>query len=434
MGKTLNKIKSQIGDSEYRKYLETEVELIKKHCNIGPQDTVYFLCHHKWKEIFLINGIIYISRVSYELKENKHINLSSMDFVELYKISLFKDCQKTLKDIAFEVIVLKDPRYTFTPDEFFDWIDMPSEINIEIDNPYYEIIKFLNLYTKEMFETDRYSFYPKRDGDSSSIVNLYAYDKKTDKEMKLYIPEKCENINGDWLFTTPTLLEDIVVDDLGNNISNYLKRECKKAFIEFANKENSMFKVKNYWVMELVKQTVQPVKVLHEWSCHRIFAGHDKDKKPKKFTNIWVYDHPKAGEEPYFFITNSPYIIDTTKVAVLNFKSPTYHTKGIYKKGNVKAKGWELDEQYIKELIEFLKSPVDDNIFTDNPYYQPYVKTNWQQLIFEYNHNTAGWGWGDKGFDIPPEKVPDTCVEALSFGLPIPDYTKLLDDKPQYVQ
>ena len=50
-----------------------------------------------------------------------------------------------------------------------------------------------------------------------------------------------------------------------------------------------------------------------------------------------------------------------------------------------------------------------------------YVKTNWQQLIFEYNYNTAGWdidepsGWGN--------------IEVLPFDLPIPDYMKLLEDK-----
>lgn len=60
--------------------------------------------------------------------------------------------------------------------------------------------------------------------------------------------------------------------------------------------------------------------------------------------------------------------------------------------------------------------------------YKKYVKTNWQQLIFEYNHNTAGWGWGDEGFEVPPSGKPDG-IEQLLFDLPIPDYTELLETK-----
>ena len=83
----------------------------------------------------------------------------------------------------------------------------------------------------------------------------------------------------------------------------------------------------------------------------------------------------------------------------------------------------------------FLNSPSDrvDDYGSGQLYdaYKKYVKTNWQQLIFEYNHNTAGWGWGDSEFDIPPEKDTDrfTEIEALPFALPLPDYTELLKDK-----
>lgn len=70
-----------------------------------------------------------------------------------------------------------------------------------------------------------------------------------------------------------------------------------------------------------------------------------------------------------------------------------------------KAKLRHLDEQTIKELIEFLNAPskrTESDFYTG---YRKYVKTNWQQLIFEYNHNTAGWGWGENGFNTPPKKI-----------------------------
>ena len=207
----LKTIKSKIGNPEYTQFLEKEIELIKKQCNISASESVYFLCHHKWKQIFLINGIIYVANVSCELDKNRHRIISTMSLVELYKI---------------------------------------------------------------------------------------------------------------------------------------------------------------------------------------------------KFT----------------------------KVAVINFKSPTYHIKGIYKRGNTKAKRWELTKKEIKELVNFLNSPSDraDDYGSGQLYeaYKKYVKNNWQQLIFEYNHNTAGWGWGDSEFDIPPEKDTDrfTEIEALPFDLPMPDYTELIKE------
>ena len=60
--------------------------------------------------------------------------------------------------------------------------------------------------------------------------------------------------------------------------------------------------------------------------------------------------------------------------------------------------------------------------------YKKYVKTNWQQLIFEYNHNTAGWGWDDEGFEVQPS-CKSNGIEQLPFDLPLPDYTELLKEQ-----
>ena len=172
----LKTIKSKNGNPEYTQFLAKEIALIKKQCNIDEAETVYFLCHHKWKQIFLINGVIYVANVSCELDKNRHRVISSMNLVELYKIKLYNKYPKTLKDISFEVVILKDPRFTFLPDEFFDWIDMPSEINEAVDFPYYKVIKFLNNYSKDIFRTERYQFYSKWDGDGNFVTNIYAYD------------------------------------------------------------------------------------------------------------------------------------------------------------------------------------------------------------------------------------------------------------------
>ena len=67
-------------------------------------------------------------------------------------------------------------------------------------------------------------------------------------------------------------------------------------------------------------------------------------------------------------ITNNALSWKTRKIAVIDIKTPTYHkmrikkigNQKIYKQGIVKFKNWELDEECIKELIEFLKSPCDE--------------------------------------------------------------------------
>ena len=414
----LKTIKSKNGNPEYTQFLAKEIALIKKQCNINEAETVYFLCHHKWKQIFLINGIIYVANVTCELDKNRHRVISSMSLVELYKIKLYNKYPKTLKDISFEVVILRDPRFTFLPDEFFDWIDMPSEINEAVDLPYYKVIKFLNNYSKDIFRTERYQFYSKWDGDGNFITNIYAYDLKNQAEMKLYIPTKSAKIDGKWEFLSPETVKDVVIDDLSGQLSNYAKLQCKNEFLQLANEINPQYGIKNYWLMELVKLTIQPIDELHEWSIHRVFTG-------KYFNNIWVYDHPDIGEEPYFMLISEGF----TKVAVINFKSPTYHIKGIYKQGNTKAKGWELTSKEIKELMYFLNSPSDraDEYGSGQLHeaYKKYVKTNWQQLIFEYNHNTAGWGWGDEGFEVPPSGKPNG-IEQLPFDLPIPIYPCLI--------
>ena len=420
----LETVKNKIGDKHFTKYVFKAMDLVKEHCNI-PAETPMYLLSLAWGHyFFLCDGVLYITNTTLAIDSvTKEAIVSSMELIELYKVQMYKDYPKTLKDIAFFVEILKDPRCTFTPDEFFDWIDSPCDINHEIDAPYYEVIKFLNGYNKETFRTDRYLFYSKKDADLNFINNLYAYDTKKQLEMKLYtFDDYAEFGEHAWECTPPLSLKDVVVDDLGQGMSDYQKRECKKAFLKLANEVNSVFNVKNYWIMELVKLAVQPVLVLHEWSCHRCFT------KPNLFGDIWVYDFPSKDEEPSFFIADKGF----KKVAVLKFKSAEYLFNGIYKRGMAKAKGWVLSENELKELVDFLRAPSKraEDCGKGKLYdgYKKYVKTNWQQLIFEYNHNTAGWGWGETGYDIPPEKDADRVsdVEALPFDLPIPNYKKLI--------
>ena len=407
----LKTIKSKQSDTEYTKYVFREIDLIKEKCGISQDIPIYFLGYFYFAQIFLANGKIYCANVDMEYSETREPIIDTMVLTELYEITLFKDYPKTIEDIEVKTIISNE-NPNFSIDKFLFWIDEPCDINLEIDAPYYKVINFLNSYNKNTFSTERYNFYSKRDDDFNFILNLYAYDKKTKTEVKIYIPDIWSE--KEKAYIPPVRPQDIAIE---GNISNYKKLQIKKSFIELANEQNEYFNVKNFWTMELVKLAVQSVNVQHEWSLHRCFCD-------EKFNNIWVYDFPNVNEEPSFMLIDECF----KQIAVISFKEPKYLFKDIYKRDMAKAKLWNLDEQTIKELIDFLNAPsqrTESEFYTG---YKKYVKTNWQQLIFEYNHNTTGWGWGETGFDIPPEKDNErfSDIEALSFDLPIPDYTKLL--------
>ena len=326
---------------------------------------------------------------------------------------------KTEKDI--EVITITDEG-DFNKQDFLLWIDSPCDINLEIDNPFYEVIKYLNSYCRTTFETERYCFYPKNDDDYSDTINFYVFDKKTKKEVKIYTEDewnkdKKENI-------PPQKFQNVVVDNLSGEMPLYQQRQCKKEFLKFANETNGFFNVKNYWVMELANLTIHTHYYMYwqEWDIHRIFCRHEK------FRNIWVPDWMEKGEEPFFMYIDEHF----SKVATFRFRSPEYHITGIYKRGMAKAKIFEPDFEFLKEMTEFLNAPAErlEETSFGGPYYEAYkkyVKNNWQQLIFEYNHNTIGWGWGKNSFVIPPkaDKKYLSNVSAIPFDLPIPDYLKL---------
>lgn len=401
----LKTIKSKQCDTTYTKYVFKALDLIKNKCQIPQSAVMFFLGYFHFGQVFLCNGIIYVAKTSMEYSETREPVVETMVLTELYKVCINDFEVKTVlggKTLSFETIT--------------GWLEQPCDLNYEIDNTYSEVINYLNDYSRETFKTERYLFYFKKDNDYNFINNIYAYDVKNQAEMKLYVPYKWDNTEQKEV--TPIELKDVIVEDLSGKLSVYQQRQCKKAFLKLANEENQYFKTKNYWVMELVKLSIQPVLVLHEWSCHRCFS------KPKLFGNIWVYDIPCADEEPSFFITDEYF----TKVAVLKFKKPEYLFKGIYKREMAKSKGWKLNEQEIKDLIEFLNSPSNraEEYGKGKLYdgYKKYVKTNWQQLIFEYNKNTAYWD-----FDEPIVGKVKGEIEQLPFDLPIPNYTKLLNDK-----
>lgn len=413
----LKTIKGKQSDTHYTQYVFKTIELIKSTVNLSSDFPFYLLFWCKSRQIFLNDGRVFVAKTDFDYDKKHNPILGSAKLTELSEIKLYYDSKGIFTDIDIDIIIRNDEGSLWFED-IMPWFEEPSEINSEVDLPYFEIIKFLKKYKKDTFRTDKYLFYPKADRDSNFIFNIYAYDLKNEVEMKLYIPDKTVKQDDERINVAPQTSRDILIDDLGNKISAYQKSQVKKAFLEYANQINEEYKIKNYWLIELVKLALSPIDELHEWSCHRVFCNQDK------FSNIWVYDFPSEKEEPSFIITDSPYIQDTTKVAVLDFKNPKYHFEDIYKRGNVKRKSWKLYENDMEKLVEFLNSPREkiEGNETSRYYqgYKKYVKTNWHQLIFEYNHNSAYWN-----IDEPISNKVEGEIEQLPFDLPIPNYLEL---------
>ena len=424
----LKEIKSK-KDTYLTKYVFKQMELIKKHFNLPKNTHMFYLGYYNWREYLLCKDTVFVISWDADLIDDE-VNSETMSFREFYSIKLLKSFPKTPKDVEWtEINDIIDHKLEYYPkycvNDFLIWLTQPCNLTDNVDIPYYRVIELLNNYKTSDFTYGDYNFYAKRDKDFSCTSNIYAKNLKTNNVVKLYFPYKVVEVEEHvWELMPPDNPRDIVLDDLSGKLNNYQKLKIKRAYLEYLKQYNEDFKSTIHYVLEMLKQAVLPVEIHCGIGTHRIFTGRDENNKPNKFNNVWVNDFPHIKEEPAFFLTDSTYFQLTTKIAFLNLKSATYHTKGIYKQGNYKRNHWELDKEYLKDFVEFLKSPVEDSPYR-YPLHKKYVKTNWQHLIYEYNHNTAGWGWDDT--DLPPECDTNrlNTIEALPFDLPIPDYTKV---------
>ena len=411
-------------DTHLTKFVFKQIELIIEILEIPKNTRVYFLGYSREFNYFLYKNKVIISSWNCERDIKQDYIVDTMEITDLYTIALPRE-EYPYTNNWVEFRTIKQTTNSHGVGKFMGMCTYPSIITVEVDSPYYKVIKFLQSYNLKTFKTDNFLFYPKKDNEFCYTLNFYAKDLKNNIELKLYVPDKVvEQENGEWKVIPPKTTYDILIDDLGNNISNYQKLKCKKEFLKLANQYCAELDTKIFYALELVKQTIQPVEYIYGWQVHRVFCGKHK------FSQIWVADFmlnsKKGREQPYFMITDYPLFGKITKVDCLDIKTATYHKariKGnIYKQGIVKFKNWKLDKEYIKELMEFLKSPAEINEYCTN-FFKKHVTTNWQQLIFMYNHNTAEWGWDD---EILP---PDEAKGQISFDLPIPNYMELLNDK-----
>lgn len=391
-------------DEYCTKLVLKQIDFIKKYFKIKPNKRVYYLfCWCGGREYFLCGNTVYIA--NFEPNETKDINISSIYTVDLsreieVKTVIPDDTTPKIKE--FYGAKIDYTKHIYTKEDFLNWYNSPCEVIQFSDITYAEAVKFLQNYKKTTFKTDRYLFYVKRDDDLTWTFFIYAKDLKTKSDLKIYFNDHYYYSEADF----PENPRDVFIEDLSGKLSDFQKRECKKAFMDFCREECKELRTKNYYALEFLKQCIQPVEYDRGWAVARPYSLN------QEFKNIWIDDVLVYDEKPYFLSTDGDRgMIDSTKIAAFDFFKPEYKSTGIYVSGSVKRNHWNVDFETLKRLTEFLKKPYD---YTKTIMYQKRGiiynedKTNWQVLIDLYNDNT--------GYNYDQE---------IPLDLPVPDYTKL---------
>lgn len=395
---TLETIKKQ-KDKYCTKYVIREISLIKKHFKIKPNKRVFYFDTWCRRDYFFCDNKVFIAR--FDINKNK----TDLIFSSLYTAVLKEN------DVEFETVIPDDTkpkfeelfngkkiditRKLYTKEEFLCWLDSPCCATETVDISYREAIKFLQDYKKDTFKTENYLFYVKRDKDYTWADNFYAYDIKNQAEMKMYF---CSFIQT----FLPERSRDIFIEDLSGKLSKYQLNKCKKEFMIFMKKICPKLKIENFYALEFVKQCIQPIEKDRGWFVRLVF--------PRDYIfNIWVDDVLLYDKKPYFVITEGNNEWLSTRAAAIDFFKPEYKSTKPYISGCYKRNHWDIDENTLKNLTEFLKKPVDYSKMSHcSEEYKKEIKTNWEMLISEYNANLFE---GD---------------EELPLDLPMPDYTKLI--------
>ena len=399
-----------------------QIETVKKYFGISNSKRVYALDRWCRREYFLCDNKVFVICFNYKGDVYPYIPIIESAYVI------------TLEDenvINFETIVPDDttPKRTmhwqcievdctnklYTKEDFLTWLDSPCRITEKVNVTYRQVIKFFHNYKKDTFNQGRYLFYVKRDKDYIWTYFLYAYDLKTKAELKVYVDDYR---NTD----LPENLNEIYVKDLSGKLSDYQILQCKKAFFEYCRQDCLQLKAPNFYALELLKQCIQPIEIDKGWCIRRPFAG------TFEFQNIWIDDFLIFDKKPYFVLTEGDNEWLSTRACAIDFFKPEYKSKEPYINGYYKSNFWELDKETITRLVEFLKAPYDyknewcykraekennmENLLDIEKRMKACgYKTNWQKLIDEYNANHYG-----------------RQENELSMDLPIPDYTKLVND------
>lgn len=385
-------------------FVISQILALKKYFNINSSNRIFYLERWNDRSYFLCKNRIFVIGFEFKGEYPYQIEIESayvitLDKKEIANFETIKADDTTPKFRMFKGQKIDETKSIYTENDFSTWYNSLCSITNFVNVPHYQLIEFLQKYNQNTFKTKRYSYYVKRDNDRTMAFYVYAKDLITNAEFKIYH-------NFSLKTKIPCYTRDLAIKVLKGSLSEFQIRQAKKSFIEFCKQESLELKTTNYYALELVKQTIQPIEIDNGWFIAKPFAGEFE------FNNIWIDDELGYDKKPYFVISDSSNPSKIQKIAVLDFLKPQYKSTDYYINGYMKRNHWELDRETLNKLTLFLQKPFDKTllkIYTDlgHDICVDGIKTNWQWLISEYNENT-GWKY-----------------EKLSLDLPMPDYNKL---------
>ena len=399
------RLKDRLDKDKYcTEFVLAQIETVKKYFSIPNSKWVYALDWWCDRYYFLCENKVYAVYFDYLGEKYPYKPVINSAYIitlkngEIADFEVVKPDDTTPKFNEVRGVKFDITRKILTKEHVQLWLVSLCCVNEIVDVPHKKAIEFLQNYKKDTFNQGRYLFYAKRDNDYTWLYFIYAYDKRTKTELKIYVD--CYIIT-----TFPEKLSEIYVKDLSGKLSDYQILQCKKAFFEYCHKKCEELNALNFYALEFVKQCIQPIEIDRGWFVTR------PSGEPSDDFEIWIDDVLGYDEKPYFLVRNK----ERTKIAALDFYKPEYKSTKPYVNAYTKFLHWDMDKETLEKLTIYLKKKYD---YTKTIYYKQYggkishdkEYTHWQKVIEEYNGNT---GKLNEKYDVLP------------LDLPIPDYTKI---------
>ena len=160
--KKLDKIRKS-KDTYLTKYVFKQIELIKEILNIPKNSRIYFLGYSRGFNYFLYKNKVIISSWNCERDIKQDYIVDTMEITDLYTIALPRE-EYPYTNNWVEFRTIKQTTNSHGVGKFMGMCTYPSIITVEVDSPYYKVIKFLQSYNLKTFKTDNFLFYPKNNG------------------------------------------------------------------------------------------------------------------------------------------------------------------------------------------------------------------------------------------------------------------------------
>ena len=236
-------------------FVIAQINALKKYFDIPNSKRVYALGWWNDRYYFLCRNKIYAVYFDYLDKDKRpphklvihSVYIITLNNGTIADFEVIKPDDTTPKYRTVRNLKIDETRKILTKEFVEILYDSPARVNEYVNVPYKKAIEFLQNYKKTTFKTDRYLFYVKKDSDRAWLYFIYAYDLKTNAELKIYVDRFLKT-------DFPEKLSDIYVKDLSGKLSKYQILQCKKAFVKYCKQKCDELNAPNYYAYIVLKK------------------------------------------------------------------------------------------------------------------------------------------------------------------------------------